>query len=70
LLTLFLVENAQEFFKGIHDNTNQSKKWKKQNIGLYNIMKAVRKKSRSWRNSSRIVKGWWTIVIRNDISSF
>jgi len=44
-------------FKEINDNTNKSKKWKKQKIGLDTIIRAVRKeRSRSWRNSSRIVK--------------
>jgi len=51
-------------FKGINDTTNKSKMWKKQKIGLDTVMRAVRKeRSRSWRNSSRIVKEWWTRVI-------
>jgi len=50
-------------FKGINETTNKSKKWKKQKIGLETLMRAVKKKrSRSWRNSSRIVKEWWTRV--------
>jgi Flp pilus assembly protein TadB len=33
-----------EIFKGIHNTANQTKKWKKQNIGLHTTKKAMRKK--------------------------